>query len=245
MELRKDYFDWIEDYLEGRLNEEQRSEFETELQHNETLKEAIENFPLAKKLSAALIEDEVREKLAALKSSKSRNFYSSPWIRIAAILIIGMCGYFLYKISAPEFNPDHQEMFAYLYIQPAQISVRGNESNLSKLDTAILLFEQEHFKESTSLLLSQNSETEDSLQIFKYLAHGYLRLSDYANSKKYFQKISNSKNELTQFDAQYHLLIIDLLEDHKVDAEIKFDSLKNKSFLSSSKLDYLKKVLKK
>ncbi|MBK9687552.1 MAG: hypothetical protein IPO65_07200 [Saprospiraceae bacterium] len=64
------YFDWLDDYMEGKLSPQQRLDFEQATEQDEKLRHAVENYPLLKQLSASLIEDETRQMLKDLENKR-------------------------------------------------------------------------------------------------------------------------------------------------------------------------------
>ncbi|MGC9353734.1 MAG: hypothetical protein ACP5D9_07835, partial [Mariniphaga sp.] len=68
------HFEWIEDYLMDRLNQQEKKEFETELANNSELSEEVK---FEKEVHSAILEKDVlnlREKLETVsKQSKNGN----------------------------------------------------------------------------------------------------------------------------------------------------------------------------
>ena len=56
-----DYFDHIEDYLNHKLTDEERTSFELAMQTDEKLASAVRDYPLAHTIAKSFIELEVRQ----------------------------------------------------------------------------------------------------------------------------------------------------------------------------------------
>jgi anti-sigma factor RsiW len=87
------YFEWLDDYLDGSLSQEDRLAFEKAMVSDEKLKHAVDNYNLLKKISASLIEEETRENLSAISEEKHK---PTPvrklfrwWLVAGAVIFIG------------------------------------------------------------------------------------------------------------------------------------------------------------
>ena len=102
------------------------------------------------------------------------------------------------------------------------------ETLLSKLDTAILLFEQKKMIQAKSILIGlEQSELKS-----RYLAHIYFQQDSFDLAKKYFINLQNSSDQNISIDASYHNMLIYLSEANKIAAKKEFDFLKSKNALS-------------
>ena len=68
-----DYFAYIDDYVNGQLDNEALKAFEEEMKRNISLKQAVENYPTARDLSEGLLEIDMIETLNRLQVEKHGN----------------------------------------------------------------------------------------------------------------------------------------------------------------------------
>lgn len=142
----QDYFAHIDDYLEGRLSEENKNLFERELLSNTELRAAVENHELIKEVSLGFLEDEVRQTISESGKRRERKW----WILIL-ILVIGLIVWFLKGESEPE-TIEINRNFAQNYIPPTWPIERGAQDNLSKaLSLALSGREMEGIRQIKSL----------------------------------------------------------------------------------------------
>ncbi len=90
----KDYFEYIDDYVEQKLNSKQHKSFEEEMKKNSSLNEAVKNYDDAKKLSEGLLEMDMLDTLSKLQdedqpiTKKTRNNLKGIWLGMAAVLLL-------------------------------------------------------------------------------------------------------------------------------------------------------------
>ena len=65
----EDYYAHIDDYVNGKLDDEQKALFEAAMEENASLKKAVDNYDTARKLSEGLLEVDMLETLDRLKKS--------------------------------------------------------------------------------------------------------------------------------------------------------------------------------
>ena len=136
-----DFYDHIEDYISGRLSSQDKTEFEAAMQSDPDLSEAVQNFHLAKKLSASLIEDETRQVLNSIKSKPKGN-QQKFYLIAASILVLVIAFYFVVLKEKDPVVYDDKQIFAQLYESPASVASRNESELLTALDTAIQYFDQ-------------------------------------------------------------------------------------------------------
>jgi tetratricopeptide (TPR) repeat protein len=238
----KDYFEYIEEYVSGRLNLEDKMEFEAAMQHDVDLIEAVNNFQLAKNLSASLIEDETRQILKGIKSKPGWNKLTT--ILISILIISGlMTFYFLFVKQKDQVPYDENQIFAQLYETPASLASRNEVKEVNALNTAIHYFDKGDLKTSYPIFASLSKSDSTNLRIKRYLAHIYLRESDYAQAENIFKQLLESGNPEQIAEAEYNLIIIYLIQKKKREATMLFNSLKSKDIISANKMKMIKSYL--
>jgi hypothetical protein len=122
-----DFFEHIDDYVQGKLNAKDKLTFENELKENELLKAAVENYDLAKEISLGFLEAYIRGVLSdtkpIAKSPKKPN-YKWIWVVIAALLLT-IVGYFVLdsNIKPQKIN------YADIYKAPTWPMDRSDDGN--------------------------------------------------------------------------------------------------------------------
>lgn len=127
----KDFFEQIEDYLEGRLSEEDKVTFEKEMSQNPQLKQAVNDYDILGMIGDALIEEEVKKSVEQVLEEEDRKTEYRKYIKwiiaIVALCLIGLIGK-QYLIPPP------QPSYADLFIETEwPTPERGNE-----IDTIVL-----------------------------------------------------------------------------------------------------------
>lgn len=234
------YFDWLDDYMEDRLSPQQRLDFEAAMQGDEKLKHAVENYPLLKKLSASLIEDETRQMLKDLDNKQVMPDNSRRlWWWLAAAVFVGLMAYIGKAVLSP--SPDNKKLFADLYLKPQPKAERGGVSDTLTLTMAIDLFDRNHLDEAKPLFLSLTAT--DSLQLMAsyYLAHIELRTQKLQLADSLFLGLQNDATYKN--DALYHRMFIALLLHKKEEARRLFMQL-DKSQFSETQLKKVEEYLR-
>ncbi|MBK8109580.1 MAG: hypothetical protein IPK46_04165 [Saprospiraceae bacterium] len=208
------YFEWLDDYMDGSLSQEDRLAFEKAMVSDEKLKHAVDNYNLLKKISASLIEEETRENLSAISEEKHKptpvRKLNRWWLVAAAVIFIGLSIYWL--ISLSNLGSDHDKIMADLYLKPPITAHRGASGDSSRLAKAIDLFDRNYLEEATTLLLP--TAVNDSLQIIsnRYLAHIYLRTNRLQEADSLFVLVEstasfNKRQFTTEWSLRFYFMI--------------------------------------
>ncbi len=240
-----DYFDHIEDYLNHKLTDEERTSFELAMQTDETLASAVRDYPLAHTIAKSFIELEVRQQLESLSQNKSQSIGRKLFSirRIAAIFIIALGGFLLYKIFSPDrFSPD--EIYATLNEKPYSNITRAEKDSLSSLDSALYYFEEEHLEDAKILFTRLLNVDSLAMKSQYYLGHIAMAYKDYAEAKIKFGHIVSLGDSQFHDPSLYQLMIIHLMEKNKNLAKPIFKELEEKEFLAKNKVDKIKSYLK-
>lgn len=227
-------FEWLDDYMEGKLSPQQRLDFEQALKGDEKLRHAVENYPLMKQLSASLIEDETRQMLKELENVKAvPDNTRRLWWWLAAAVFVGLMAYISKSVL---FSSHDEQVLADLYQKPLPDAQRGGVIDTLTLTKAIDLFDRNHLAEA--LPFFQAPATNDSLQTLsnRYLAHIYLRTEKLTLADSLFRSLENASNYRNE--ALYNRMLIALLFHKKEEARRLFNLLDKSQFSEAQ----LKKV---
>ena len=187
-------FDKIEAYFDGMLTDAERIHFENELKTDAGLHKEYKEYKLAIEASKHLLEIDTKLYLKELESNKADSTNSNyskliiPLFLLISVLLLLF--YFLNKNNKQKSDQNIKPKLYALYQAPLNKMNRG-ETLLSKLDTAILLFEQKKMIQAKSILI----ELEQSELKSRYLAHIYFQQDSLDLAKKYFINLQNSSDQ--------------------------------------------------
>ncbi len=233
----KDYFDQIEDFLNGNLQGEKKLLFEQELKNDPKLRAAVDHFPLAQKIAAGLIELDTRETIQRLH--KLSHTIKQRFQLVAAVfaLVIALGVIFRYFVQN---QSDPEKLIAELYFPPVANINRSTTVELNSLDSAVYYFDVKDF-DKAFLLLSQQSDSTNSDKVIRYLAHTAFNQKKYTLAESHFQKLSSSPSY--RLEAKYNLLLIAVLEGKKKNAEILLLELRNSNYISKEDIKKIEKAM--
>ncbi len=171
-----DYFEYIDDYMNGELSGSKLQDFEAAMSDDSSLRKAVENYHIAKKLAEGLIEYEGEEILNKIKEEPKNNL-TFKWVKplsmaAAVILLVGMLWYFeLFKrdqLSNQQFALNH-------FIEYGN-NVRSGEVPVDSFERAIYYYNLNDFDSSSPIF----RELEDE-QSKIYLAYSAFKNGQYEN----------------------------------------------------------------
>jgi len=125
----KDFFEHIDDYMEGKLSSSDKIEFEKAIKQDSSLKAAVENYHDAKKISEGFLEADMLNTLTGLKkeiavdlasNKKTKPNTNRRWFLILALIgSLILLGTWLYQKN----NSDSKkEQLLASYIKPVDAS---------------------------------------------------------------------------------------------------------------------------
>ncbi|GLR16579.1 hypothetical protein [Portibacter lacus] len=204
-----DWYEYIDDYMKGDLDENLRYEMESAIQKDAELKSAIDNYDDAKTLSEGLLELDIMESIDSLEANAtetnkiSRNDKSSKskfpiWLKILIPFFI-IVGFFIIRyVQKEKKEAERQELFASLYVRPIDDEIlkgidRTLMNNFQKGKYYFSLNEFEKAEDKLLLFLDRTSN-EDSLSLGNYwLGHVYLNMGEWEKAKKFISENENSQ----------------------------------------------------
>jgi len=242
------YIEWIENYLDGDLSEQEVSEFHQLL---ETDKDFAQEFAFRKRINNALKEKEViqlRQKMNAIHSrihSKEpgtiiRRLYSSRFTQLAAAsvaILFVLFSYFRF-IYHPSMNPD--ELFN-KYYQPEEAIMVTRSANFS--DT--LMFE--------ALKLYENEDYEGALRLFEneagdiavhfYSGFAYIEINKFSEAINSFQKIIDHNDNIYVEQADWYIALCLMKSGDSDNAVARFSRIEmEKGTFAKNASDILKSL---
>ena len=221
------YFDKIDLYLNGGLNAEEHTAFETQINADAELQQAVDSYLLSVDAVDVLIEDSLRMELKKLQAEESEEEGAkirtlSPQrgrvrrlvrtISIAASVLL-VIGFFSLQYVGSQYS--NQGIHKDLYDEQAWSKFRGDDNNnttglfvdgLAALDakdypTAITAFEQ------------VPTESDRYIEAQYYLGHANLLTKDYSKAVTAFTKVAQSDDFRYQEKGQWNLVLALLAND--------------------------------
>lgn len=232
------YFEYIDEYKSSALTESEMADFERAMDSDEKLRHAVENYSLIKTISAALIEDEVRQNLSNLQSNQKKIVpVYFKWSAIAAGFVLLVGSFFIYR----SFSSSKNYRILAFYERPSENITRGTENSINAIDTAIQLFNLNRFDEAKLFLLSPH-QSDSTIQIANfYLANIAFIQKEYKSSESFFTILTD--HEKYGNTSKFNLLLIYLITGNKEKAKRLFESIKSDKIVDSDKIKALEKLL--
>ena len=161
-----EYFEHIEDYLEGRLPEEDKQLFDDELKRNEELRIALDNHQEVSSALDLLVEEGVRDviredKIKEVELIPIRQNKSWFYIGVAASLLLLAVAINILRSFGPATNEDLYAEYFSDFLPP---TTRGADyvEDLSVCDKAHYLMSEGEVGEAQLLLENHLKQVEDN-----------------------------------------------------------------------------------
>lgn len=193
-----DYFDKIDDYINGKLSESEVRDFEVAMQSDAALRFAVEEYETGSKLSEALLEVDMANTLAGLR----KDHVESPIISIKkkrnvrpyliAASFAGLLALGTYLVLPPNQAYTQEQILAQYYRPPIYDMERTvNQVDMTPLEAAKYQFHAKEYKDSEQRLLSvlsnENTSVDDQKVAQYYLGHVYLLTEEYDKATTFFR----------------------------------------------------------
>lgn len=122
-----DFFEKIDDYIQGKLTDSEKQIFEAEMEKDPLLKYAVENHNLTKDVALGFLEAEVRNILEYTENKPAKRKSTSlwKWWWIAAVFVLGLIAVVFYLGKAKKTTLQYAD----LYIEPAWPIQRSESSD--------------------------------------------------------------------------------------------------------------------
>lgn len=194
-----DFYEHIEDYINGNLSEDDLAAFKEEMAHNVELQKAVENHGVVEDALALLIEEDVRGVIAGInkaqgsKPDKIRALQKQgnsrqPLYVIAASFLVVLASY-LTLDTYIKSQYSHQAVLDQYYVPPSNpYATRTVGFEGPPLEEAMFLFDLRRFDESQTIfekLLLNNSNQKDLSIIHFYLGNIAFIKNDIIRAKEY------------------------------------------------------------
>ena len=189
----EDYFEHIDDYVEGKLTSEDHKLFEAEMDRNSSLKEGVKNYHDAKKISEGLLELDMMDTLNKLQQEESvdqkeiKTKSNGKWIGLAAVLaFLILAGWWFSNNADAEL--DKSKIYAN-YIKPVNSDATKSIDTLGMNDfeKGKYYFSLNRFEESEQwlkLYMSIEDDKESLSECYYWLGAAHLEQWEVDEAKK-------------------------------------------------------------
>jgi hypothetical protein len=207
-----DYYDHIDDYVNGLLNGAELDAFEAAMAEDSELAKAVANHDVAMDVIGSLMEDEVRgvigevegEEVSSYLQSRSSKFNlikKRTWkYSLAAASIIGLIVVSTILVQKNKRDILYTQRFQEIentYEKPVYYIERGGEKT-DPLEKAITYFNQRKYKLAKDQLTSLDLTNYDNNEVHFYLAHSHFKLKNFSKSFEHIEKIENTSEWQTR-----------------------------------------------
>jgi tetratricopeptide (TPR) repeat protein len=224
------YTEWIDSYVEGELNDADRTNFESELSVNRDL--AIE-YHLEKDLQKILSEEDLLDlrakcivaqtelNLSSRKFVKVVQFTRKYWYAAASILLIALIigGFFL-------LNPggySAEKLFKMYYKSGETIGV-SRSGNVNMVE-ALRYFSKNDFQTADGLFDEILANDPANIAVMYYSGISNIEIKDYQKAILMFESIINNGDNLYTENSEWYLGLSLLASGQIEKAEAKFNAI--------------------
>ena len=195
----EDYFDYIDDYMIGSLSAERKAQFDRELQKNESLKVAVNNYGDAKKLSEGLLELDMMDTLSHLKAEEhtyAKKDYKEPKSKfryLIGILILILIAIAAWWWAKQQNHDDRKTQVLASYIKPVNINATKSldTMGMTSFNKGKYYFSLNRFEEAElwlKLFVSEKNEKKSVSRGYFWLGAAHLEQWELSDAKKAWEK---------------------------------------------------------
>jgi tetratricopeptide (TPR) repeat protein len=224
------YTEWIDSYVEGELNDADRTNFESELSVNRDL--AIE-YHLEKDLQKILSEEDLLDlrakcivaqtelNFSSRKFVKVVQFTRKYWYAAASILLIAIItgGFFLLNPGAYSA----EKLFKMYYKSGETIGV-SRSGNVNMVE-ALRYFSKNDFQTANGLFDEILAKDPANIAVMYYSGVSSIEIKNYPKAVQMFESIINNKDNPYTENAEWYLGLSLLASGQIEKAEVKFKAI--------------------
>ena len=206
---QEENIDLIERYLDQKLNEKERADFEARLASDADFASDFEKHETTHKLLDFMISENLRSQLKSLESedtkvvpmiSRSRRL---SFVAIAATVAILVGAFFFLRPG----NMSSQQLAMEYYETPA-FNMRGVDDAMpSGLSEGLKALQSGNFAEAITILESVDASDNYYTTSRYYLGHAYYGAGNYANAMTSFEMAANGGDIRLREDAEWYGLL--------------------------------------
>lgn len=201
-------FDWIEQYLDGKLNAEEEKKFQQQLKSDPSFKATFQKH----KLAHQLLEDGVNLRLKSmLQDMQQEQASTKSLIRLWPLYVSIAAGIILLVVVGILRNGEEKfsdpELFAmYFEAYPANVQ-RGTEGPISPFQRGILAYSQQDYRNADSILSAIHQDESNYIEAQLYLGISLLAQGDFAEASTAFQQVILAQDSRFSEAASWYLAL--------------------------------------
>ncbi len=227
------YIERIENYLTGKLPENERKAFEAELETNAELGEAMELYRISDEAIELAVENSLRSQLkqwdaedAATKANGGGGVGEAPiiplrrtWMRwAAAAVVVGLVGLFVWLWNTGGQGPD--DLFAQNYEIATPPNIRSTNGGAHPLTTGFEAYEKGNFTAAADFFKTISTDNGHFAEAQYYLGHSYLQLQKPLDAMAAFGQSVKTNDGKYREKAEWNLLLAQLAS-HRIDRDFE------------------------
>ena len=179
----------IEEYIAGNLSVEDNNAFEEAMGSDERLRQAVEDFDLVGLIGEALLEEEIAgivgEEVGIVEEENKKK---STWLWILTFLGTALMAWIFWpKADNEPTLEDRHERLMVQYVYPENRGTRSLSKAVTKLDSAIYLFDLRKFDNSRILfeqVLEKDSLNQDANFYMAHISFLNIDYNEYCEYKE-------------------------------------------------------------
>ena len=223
----EEQFDQIEAYLDGKLGKEDKEHFEAALSKNEELQKLVKQHRLEREAMELLVEKDLRDQMedwemeadqkdASATETKERKLW--PVFAVAASILLLALFYFLLPVQ----GTSGQQLAEQFYETPAL--ERGLDSN-NPLRKGQRFFVQKEYTAAIERFEAINRQDSMYWTAKEWEGHALFKIGELEQAITVFSALSTQAPEPFDHRGDWNLILIYLIQDKKVEAKERLDSI--------------------
>lgn len=232
MKQEINYTEFIERYIQGEMNPEEKNWFEKEIEGNLLLKDEIN---LRKQVNSVLSDKDIldlkmqldkihQEIFEVTEKGKGaiRQIYRRVYITASALAIFAIA--FTVYMSNRNFSNDK---LVELYYQPAQTTMnfRSSEPSNEALTEAMNVYNSKNYLEATRLFELILKKDQSHIGVNLYSGISYMEMKQFEKAENSFQKIVDSQPNPFVESANWYIGLCNIMADKREKAASQFELL--------------------
>ena len=230
----------IELYLQGKLEEQSRHDFEEQLKQDKALQEDVK---LSREIEKAINEVEGEElfkenlsrlgdKYVVAEAPKNNGFFGSArWlVIILLVVVLAVVGYFLWQQSNTSNAVEPEQIFA-SYYEPYTLggNTRSNGNVDEDYSNAIKAYDNGNYSEAIESFTQRVAANPDDISTQLLLGNCYLNISppETQTAIELFKPIAEGGSELYATTAKWYLAFAYLQDNQTEEAKAIFEDISN------------------
>lgn len=200
--ISPEYFGRIENYLQGKMTDIEKKEFESELENNPEMKKEV---AIQKELQLSIEAGGLKESLNEIHNAVIGETKQSKtnWFAIAAGIAILIAA----SVWILNFQSNTDALFAeYSTVDPG-LPVPMSASVDYTFHDAMVDYKAEKYDKAIEKWTALSAETPDNLTITYYIGASFFNQEKYAEAIPYFEKVMMDSDSKFQAKAQWYTVL--------------------------------------